>query len=122
MCLRRSTSQMVYGLRSYSIGRHGWVSARTLLLWGPRLVAAATSKAIVLALRILHRRCWSNPLSPAKIRNPDHRAGPELPVARLAHRHRVCPVGATGAGDRGTSSRWPNTAPRHAPVEAVPLF
>src|SRR5437016_10904039 len=30
-------------------------SARTLLLWGARLVAAATSKAIVLALGILHR-------------------------------------------------------------------
>jgi hypothetical protein len=43
---------MVYGLRSYSIGRHGWASARTLLLWGARLVAAATSKAIVLALGI----------------------------------------------------------------------
>jgi hypothetical protein len=45
---------MVYGLRSYTIGRHGWVSASTLL-WRARLVAAATSKAIVLSLGILHR-------------------------------------------------------------------
>jgi hypothetical protein len=43
---------MVYELRSYSIGPHGWVSASRLLL--PKLVAAATSKAIVLALGILH--------------------------------------------------------------------
>src|SRR6516162_9804300 len=50
MCSRRSTSQMVYGLRSYPIGRHGWVSASTLLLWGTRLVAAATSKPIVRSL------------------------------------------------------------------------
>jgi len=45
--------------------------------------------------------------------------GPELPVARLAHRDRGCAVGAAGAGDRGTSSSRPNTAPCHAPVEAA---
>jgi hypothetical protein len=34
------------------LGPHGWASASRLLL--PKLVAAATSKAIVLALGILH--------------------------------------------------------------------
>src|SRR5262245_39581094 len=72
MCFRRSTSQMVYGLRSYSIGRHSWVSANTLLLWGARLVAAATSKAIVLALGILHRFTY---LSLCRKRSSEARRG-----------------------------------------------
>jgi hypothetical protein len=51
MCLRRSTSQMMYGLRSYSIERHGWASAKAPLLWTARLVAAARKKVIVLIYR-----------------------------------------------------------------------
>jgi hypothetical protein len=49
----------VYALRSYSIERHGRVSARAL--WAARLVAAARRKAIVLALGMSHHSTYRTP-------------------------------------------------------------
>src|SRR5262245_19878491 len=55
MFLRRSTSQIVYALRSYSIDRQGWPWPSALLLWATRLVpTAARRKPIVVAFGMSH--------------------------------------------------------------------